>query len=294
MIKKISQSILARVTSRHQARKGSAILIAILMVTVLATIAFSVGQITYADIKMAAGIEDASIAYHAAEAGIEDGLLRWRYNHNIETPTVATNVNRIDLSGDNGGSVNNGIDPKTPLDNPEHTYYDLRISYRQEKVGDMNNIANSPYTLAQDEVLELAGDPEAAAITVTFKYVLGSTSNTNYYLSIRVYNEDGSLNEANSTINDITKLNAQIANGIQITIPKKGKARIKPWNIGLKYAMQADAGHKVDSGETLIESTGHYGSVKRKLVARINRKSGQIIGIYDFVLFSGTGNISSQ
>lgn len=279
-------------------RRGSAILIALLMVTVLATIAFSVGQITYAEIKMAAGIEDASIAYSAAEAGIEDGLLRWRYDHNIESPADATadsiNVNRVDLSDANGGSVSNNVDPNTPITNADHAHYDLKISYRQKMVGNFGNFMDAARDISkdtilkQDEVLELTGFKNN--FTLQFKYE--RTSNPppqTCYTQVKIIHQVG---ESNVNIYDC---NDNGSTGKDIIVQAGDTIKIKPWNTEIRYALRdKDNVESIDIGETLIESAGHYGSVKRKLVARINRKNGQIIGIYDFVLYSGQGNITSQ
>lgn len=67
-------------------RRGSALIISILLMAVIATASFGIAR--WALIEISSGqIQQANIkAYYLAEAGIEEGLLRWRYNHQVETP----------------------------------------------------------------------------------------------------------------------------------------------------------------------------------------------------------------
>lgn len=289
--------------------RGSALLIVLLLITVLATIALGVGQLTLAEVKMQTGMEDAAIAYHAAEAGIEDGLLRWRYDRNVETPANHSanppvipsedtkDVIRVDVSENDTTSPNKAFIGKVnPADTgvvePTHSYYDLKIWYRDDVVGNYDNFTTpggDEKRLAADEALELTA-PNDLNFTFSLKFVFDGTA-ADHLLSIRAFDSAGaSVNVAECggicTANRI--------NGINLTVSQRGKIIIKPWRNGVRYAMKAKepAGRNLlDTGTTYIESIGYFGSAKRKLVAKIDRKSGTLLGIYDFVLYSGTGSI---
>ena len=60
-------------------------------------------------------------------------------------------------------------------------------------------------------------------------------------------------------------------------------------SIRLKLAITSSTG-LIDSGITYVEAIGHFGAVKRKLVAEVNRVSGSLIRIFDYTLYS-QGNI---
>lgn len=68
-------------------KKGSALIIAILLMAVIATASFGVARLVLIELD-SGGVQTANIkAYYLAEAGIEEGLLRWRYDHKAELLT---------------------------------------------------------------------------------------------------------------------------------------------------------------------------------------------------------------
>lgn len=68
-------------------KRGSAIVIAILIVVAIGGIAFSFGKIFLLDAANANITQSGIGAYYAAESGIEEGLLRYRYDRDAEVPT---------------------------------------------------------------------------------------------------------------------------------------------------------------------------------------------------------------
>ena len=76
--------------------------------------------------------------------------------------------------------------------------------------------------------------------------------------------------------------------------------RLRPFGCSIRYAFATtdakgsggDPGPRFDNLTSTITSTGYYGDAKRTLIAEIDRISGQLIGIYDFNVYAGTGNIS--
>lgn len=306
-----------------QKKKGSAILIVMLLITVLATVALTVGYLAMADVNMETNSEDGSMAYYAAEAGIEDGLLRYRYDNNVEVgnvkdPTVTdptinkiacgaagTNkdcVERIDMNESTATLAKNNIDlttnPGSLPNNSTRQYYDLRIQYRSKTVGDFDGSdgTDETYKIEKDQKLELAGD-DSLETNLKFKFKMETSDlSENYLLEIRVYDGNGVETNFSKVLDKAAcVLAANVSGGIDIKILAKGRTYIKPWGNAINYAMQVESGStnalKLDSGYTIIESTGYYGSAKRKLQAKIDRKTGKLLEIFDFTLNSLQGGI---
>jgi len=57
-----------------------------IVITILGTIAFAIGASTVSSLRRQSQIEDSQNAYQAAVSGLEDGLLRFRYSKDTETP----------------------------------------------------------------------------------------------------------------------------------------------------------------------------------------------------------------
>jgi len=60
----------------------------------------------------------------------------------------------------------------------------------------------------------------------------------------------------------------------------------------MELKITVPSGEKIDTGIAKIESTGIYNRTKRKLVAEINRSSGTVLGIFDYTLYAGEGDIT--
>lgn len=70
--------------------KGNILAVSLLVSGVAAATIFSVGAIAISDVKISSQLEDAAVAYQAASAGLELGLLYYRYNHNTELSNGCT------------------------------------------------------------------------------------------------------------------------------------------------------------------------------------------------------------
>lgn len=121
-----------------QKKRGSAILIAILLVTGIGTVAFSFGRILYLQVASASRYENGAGAYYAAESGLEEGFLRYRYDRSTQQPLmsgVATdwltkpgNVDRYNLSdGKTIGDNSSGMVKTVAVSDLSKQYYDLRM-----------------------------------------------------------------------------------------------------------------------------------------------------------------------
>lgn len=125
--------------------RGSAIVIAVLLITAIGAIAFSFGRVLYLELANASLYENGVGAYYAAESGVEEGFLRYRFdtNRNPEVPftswstTTSNMVFRNQLTNCNSGCVQTGgtnltneigiSKTGTLVTDDANQFYDLRV-----------------------------------------------------------------------------------------------------------------------------------------------------------------------
>ena len=126
-------------------RRGSALVIALLLIAVIGGLAFGIGRLVFLEAATAAAYENGSVAYFAAESGIEEGFLRYRYDRNAEIPqgTVGipgsywtlggTKVYRNNLTDTSAapstGANYAGILPTVDITNNVQQFYDLKMGF---------------------------------------------------------------------------------------------------------------------------------------------------------------------
>jgi len=71
-------------------RRGSALIFTLLLIGLVASLAFFVGRSSLRETRIVGSSQNALGAYYAAEAGLEDGLARLAADRNIEVPTCLT------------------------------------------------------------------------------------------------------------------------------------------------------------------------------------------------------------
>lgn len=121
-----------------QKERGSALVIAVLLVSAIGAIAFGFGRVFLAGLSNMTISSDGIYAYYSAESGMEEAFLRYRYDMNAEVPfaTWTLGENKVfssDLTGDNidKGTSDQGIAKSTStlLSNRANQIYDLRMGY---------------------------------------------------------------------------------------------------------------------------------------------------------------------
>lgn len=290
--------------------RGSSLVLVIVVMAGIIVVVFGASRLTLVQYNQANRDEDNVFALYAAKAGIEDGLLRYRYNRNAET--TDTKVARYNLTtGTSAGEVAEGS--TTPnFTKPTDQYYDMKLNFRGGQIGSfIANTENNP-VVAKDALLELTGFPAWTG---------------KYYLRYR-FEFIGSGNQCDNALVQIQQVQDPIAYD-QFTVKKAvgfvvdsresggnlyirttpgasesltSSIRLRPYGCSIKYALvtsktdsgtglSPDNGPNFDSSKSIITSTGYYGAAKRTLIGEIDRISGQLISIYDFNLYSGEGNI---
>lgn len=120
--------------------RGSALIIAMLMIASIGSIAFGIARIVFLESNITTLHENSVLSYYAAESGIEEGFLRYRYSMNATVPfnnwyqsnqanETYYRTNLPDMLV-NAGTGWNGIIPKPAdyFDKAEQSY-DLRMGY---------------------------------------------------------------------------------------------------------------------------------------------------------------------
>ena len=301
---------------------------------------------------------DASInAFYAADSGIEYGLLRYRFDRNVETPEGK--VWRINMETDEVKEVDEGT--PIPKEWRNIQVIDVKISYKTEVVGNDANgdgrvdewdldEENYKFKLYQDEVVEYdiselkKDDPLNIGWYVPWEIGAGNAM----AVEIMAFDKNGNEICIDKTINPDT--GDPFCRYMNLNLPGKNldtptrygtpgspqqyplklwkaltedeskaydfepyKLRIKAWFVTavpdpetgtyvggnpdlvtleggvpyITYFFKAPAGKKIGGAITRIEATGYYQGVKRRLVAEVDRQTGTVIGLFDFVLYSG-------
>ena len=127
--------------------RGSALIISMLLISAVAGMAFGVARLFFIETAAAAKYETGAIAYYAAESGLEEGFLRYRYNQNAQVPFGTNftlqnqNINRVNVTGSILNSPN--IPTSTALSSLTSQYYDLRMGYLGTKGSPLYGRADS-------------------------------------------------------------------------------------------------------------------------------------------------------
>ena len=294
----------------NSGQRASALVMVILVLAGMLTAVFGTQRLVLVQYNQATSEEDNLLALYAAKAGIEDGLIRFRHQRNVETERDATEtkVHRFNLTnGENLGEIleNSGLNGLTP----NHQYYDLKINYRGLQVGNFSNLDGSP-PLAKDEVLELSGFPAGQYfLRLSLKFI-NCQGNQSGIGQVETIKKDGGGNRIFDSDTLRPTNNLYDSAGGQLTV--KGRQnqpisdqfetttifRLRALHCDLRYALATsktssgsganpDAGPEFDTGTTTLTATGYYGRAKHTLVGRIDRTSGRLLGIFDFNVFAG-------
>ncbi len=307
-------------------RRGSALIMVMLVVASITTIVFATQRIALVQFSQSVREEDNLAAYYAAKAGVEDGLLRYHFDRNVQTENDS--IFRFDLTAaatpDSAGTVPYEIPANTPITDgvdgdfdPSHQYYDLAISYKTKTINfneNGNPVFSTDFAVATDDTLTLTGFPISNTpyyLRYAFKFDSACANLSQARITLQQVITDSSGNQSSSqvlveyspSLPDFTyDSSANVAN-----LPIRTQAgdlvssvRIRAYYCGFQYAFATSQEIDGRGGDTddpefdslisEILSTGYFGGAKRTLVAAINRQTGDLIGIFDFLLYSG-GNI---
>jgi Tfp pilus assembly protein PilX len=252
-----------RLSSIAYRRKGSALLIAMIVITAISAAAFGLAKLLLSDIRITSSLEDSTAAYYAAEAGIEHGLLKFRIDRTTEVPVSAPVT--VTLAG--GRS------------------YTMTSVYRQ---------VNPPATTTGCGQAAPNYIPENCSLEFSTSLMNGNLRVSWVWRSAPSDINRGGL-EWTRVLDDGTicatcrELMAPSSTSATISTGNTSAIRVKPVGGTLTSVSvsSSQGGESVDSRISTIESVGTVGLAKRKLQALVDRDSGTIIGLFDFVVSSG-------
>lgn len=141
--------------------------------------------------------------------------------------------------------------------------------------------------LPQDGTVEYDVKGVEGDITLTWDYLKmpSRTERVQYNLEVIPIKEDGTVDlEKKQFFNYNDRI------GVSGDFTNLSKIRIESYGGDLKtYSLSTEntgANTKLDSRYTYLESTGYYGGSKRKIKVKIDRQSGSIFGVYNFVILT--------
>lgn len=280
-------------------KKGAALLLALLITGTIGGLILLVSRISLIKVRTATNLTQSQIAYFAAQAGIEQGLMAYRANKNLEYPTdtdipIPTNDSINYMRYDVKNYTPTGLNaPKivTNSTQPEKSdipYYDLKIYYKK------NASAADPisFDLEKDDIKQFAVQNFSSnVINIKWKAENSLELGILEYTTILPGNQ---ITKQTFPQNDPGGDN-QAASG-DISVPFGPISGNDTGILQLRYLSSSpdasakieisSSGNPFDSGTTYIESIGYFGQVKRKLVAEIDRQNGSLINIFDFTLYA--------
>jgi hypothetical protein len=254
---------------------GAALIITLMVITAISGFAFFASRLSIAEIVSMNKLENSMVSFYASEAGIEQGLLMRRYNHEVEFSSTCTVPG---CSTANQPTSASGDPYEFILDSTSNSnvIYNLKIWHR--------NDAGKPETgpLAQDQVIEYDTNGLSGSLALTC-IGCNSESDSLEYTTFTSSNIDvKGLITSNTTVPSLTTTLDQ-------------KIRLRSWGPTSKQYIitSSNPSDKLDSRTTSINSTGGASTTNRKMEISIDRTSGAALSLSDFVLFGSTSIISS-
>lgn len=264
-------------------RQGTAILIAIFLVAVFGAAAVGITKVVVTEVRSSRLSTEALTAFYAAEAGIEDALARYRFDHDI----VVSNPEIINLSAD------------------PNIYYKLKV-WRHSNNTDWQAMQKD--AVREFDLTNLKGErikiewrrplygSQRKYETVMQWQLIDPTKSGDQQVLVEGSNGAASKDSRQPNF-------AQRSQELNIP-PGSGKRKLKLHAYIVKsdlssgesggiveYRLTSDSNRPIDTGFTTIESTGYLGNTQRKLQLVIDNSTGKAVSLFDYSLFIGTGKL---
>jgi len=273
--------------------KASAFVLAVLISGLISIVSLSVSRLSFSEIRMARSTSSAAVAFQAAEAGLEQGLLMWRWNRNLQLATTSPTAPPLETTKEvlrcKVAPVIEDckiVDQTVSLPQESNSvYFDLKVWYKAESFGNYRDLDKSKF-LGKDQSVELNVEG-IDSIRLKFKASGNPIDSNNWGIEVGKSKDgtDWSFSWIKGNSNGSEKTETVIVFGAKLI-------RIKPWNSSVLLAVQPVVSSPsplyIDSGTHYIESTGYYRGTKRRLRMEIDRISGAILAVYDFSVYAGT------
>lgn len=330
-------------------KKGSSLIIALLMLAVISTASFGIARFSMVEMSTSASQAVNTKAYYLAEAGIEESLLRWRYDHSAEIGTGSAEDSkvweRINLTDANltSNMLNSGFTSDVTFDKDYigSTIYNKvsqSVGLNVRNIDDLVSLFNlgtdaeiGAYVAARpdlevtkDNKITFGFDQAAAYLDVAWRWQAVAASgessaeldwdqkaDNNFGVEARLYvrkiggdtllakklfSPKGGNNEILNSDSGcdtqqyclITNIKSQM-NSSAIS----GETYLTLTPIGANIVVGAFGHNASGAAENYIDSITHLESVGvtrgryKGLQVKLDKNSGRILGLYDYVLFEG-------
>ncbi|MEI6144419.1 MAG: pilus assembly PilX N-terminal domain-containing protein [Candidatus Berkelbacteria bacterium] len=346
-----------KIGNNPKKRKGAALVVAILLAAVIGSAAIGVTAIAFRQVNTAETYNNGLAAYYAAESGLEEGLLRNKYDKNAQIPESITSYfardtllrrpanayrdflgqpTKMRLTSSNSGvQIGYGLADRSQV-------YDLDVFWQQKYFGvdkndngfiDANDIAsdtynNPDYKIEKDDSKSFTILPADNNIYLYWKWIApncqpitpGGTNYTSRAVEIKI--KDTTQNEHTAlfrdaetldhcaTINNSTKAiktngaftassGVELKAAMGITAYTATELTIKPVGntsgsgdgiyFGFNQAPQNNlaVATRTTGPSTTIQSTGYFAGNSRQITANIDRQTGTILDIFNYVIYKG-------
>src|SRR3989344_2114302 len=229
--------------------QASSLVLVVMVMAGIIIVVFGASRLTLVQFNQSNRDEDNIFALYAAKAGIEDGLLRFRYNRDAETGDGQ--VARYNLTtGDNANEVLEGS-PAPNAYKQTDQYYDMKLNFRGTQLGTFDT--NTPLKVTKDSSLELTGFPnttEQYHLRYWFEFTdcVGADDNR----LVQIQQISGTTSSSQSVFEQTTvkkpsgaSIVDSATNSINIPIRENfgsGKSltstnRLRPYGCSIKYAL---------------------------------------------------------
>jgi len=294
-----------------QSQRGSAIVLALAIISLLAVSAFSAARLLVSEIRVETGLEDASGAYLTAEAALENALVDYRKNRSYQVSAeFVSNSNEIPFLDGLGKLCSTERSACQASPRTLDLGVNLSGNAQAKELVIFNAVspaAGEAETVEVDELIEKdirafhrsvpadtanntnCGGFSGSGIKLCWNWSGGGANRT---MEIALVDQNGALLPGFPVFETGTEKIIDVP-------PSAAILRFRPIGAGLApsgtagsasfrpaYAFNT-AGKPIDSGITKIEATGFFGRSQRKLKVEIDRKRDILIGEFDFAVFSG-------
>jgi hypothetical protein len=258
-------------------RPGSALLIALFVMSTVGVIAFGSTRLYISEIHSTDNLTQTPQAYYAAESALEDGLLAYRQNANSQWSDSCLPDNSSNCLVTNSSNFAQLPD----LTNGEKAK--VKMYYLGQKLDNTKG-------LKKDDSVVINLNPNLASEKLTWVWD-NPASCSNYGLRISYIDENGKQDNNINNLSQIFLQSSQLTASLSSASAKS--VIIRPINCSLaSYQITNPGGNDpIDTGLTTIDSIGQYNNVNRELRATLDRSTGQLKGVFDYTLFGSESGI---
>lgn len=334
-------------------KRGSALVVAIFIITIVGSVAFGMGRLLFLETGTAVSYENGAIAYYAAESGLEESFLRYRFDQNTEVPQNTTTaalssdlVARKDLTNPASGSllslswsnISKSVNDFQDTDQVYDLHMNSHVANFDPSGGDLATVScnkDSINCVLRDEVKKYDvdfhdTDPSNPTKDIDFTFMPKSDNpgtptvfgeNGGYCALIEMkivgkvagssearerkmlfYNDDEVHCQYGSMITKRDGTNRSYGGGINgsftiyniksIIWPSEdlveAELRIRPIGNTIAFSVKRSDGANLGSlfgAKSEITSRGYFGGIERKLTANLDRQSGSLYDLFDYVIY---------